>query len=451
METHGTDHDVKVYPDAGHAFFTSGTCGRTRQLASPPDHREADLDVNLSRRQLFTMFGALYFVQGVIQAYQLNFFKPHMEDEGIDPDRIAIVASLALLPFVVKWLYGIVSDRYSLFGRGHRVPYMQIGLICTGLAFVVAFFIDPSDSFGVLASVVLAATFFMALFDTTADALAVDVVLPEDHGRVQAWMTGGRAAGLVVLSLAFGLIAETVGYQAIFLVIALLLLGPLWWVDRVREPADRTPAHTFDRRAFRAMLQPRYLLFALFLIVAWFCFQGIDGLVTYYMSEELDSSGLVIGTYGTLKGVGMVIGAVGVSRLVERFSRTAAALVTVAAVTTGGLMFSVLQSEASILVVSPMWGIAVGLQWTTYVTISMGVTDTRIAASMFAILQTMSNIGIGAGEGVATALSDNLGFPGVFRLLGLLNLLVVPLIVFVTSRFSAMWSRRETDLMIDGG
>ena len=44
-----------------------------------------DLDVNLSRKQLFTMFGALYFVQGVIQAYQLNFFKPHMDEEGIDP------------------------------------------------------------------------------------------------------------------------------------------------------------------------------------------------------------------------------------------------------------------------------------------------------------------------------------------------------------------------------
>ncbi len=34
--------------------------------------REAGLDVNLDRRQLFTMFGALYFVQGVIQAYQLS-------------------------------------------------------------------------------------------------------------------------------------------------------------------------------------------------------------------------------------------------------------------------------------------------------------------------------------------------------------------------------------------
>ncbi len=407
------------------------------------------MDVNLSRRQLFLMFAALYFVQGVIQAYQLNFFKPHMEDEGIDADRLAIVASLALLPFIIKWIYGLISDRYNLFGRGHRVPYMTIGLICTSIAFVIAFFIDPSESFGVLAAMVLMATFFMALFDTTADALAVDVVLPEDHGRVNAWMTGGRAAGLVVLSLAFGLIADSVGYQVIFLVIAALLLGPLWYVARVREPEQRTPAHTFDRRAFRTMLQPRYLVFGVFLVLAWFFFQGIDGLVTYYMSEELDSTGRTIGLYGTLKGVGMVVGAVGVSRLITRFNRRTAALVTVAAVTIGGLMFSGLESERALLIVAAVWGIAVGLQWTTYVTLSMGITDTRIAASMFAILQTMSNIGIGAGEGVATALSDNLGFSGVFRSLAIGNLIVIPLILFVTHRFARMWSRPETDLLAD--
>ncbi len=47
------------------------------------------MDLNLSRRYLFAMFAMLYFVQGVIQAYQLNFFKPHMfhrPDERIPVD-----------------------------------------------------------------------------------------------------------------------------------------------------------------------------------------------------------------------------------------------------------------------------------------------------------------------------------------------------------------------------
>ncbi|HVR32021.1 MAG TPA: MFS transporter [Acidimicrobiia bacterium] len=393
------------------------------------------MDLGLNRRQLFVMFGAVYFVQGVIQAYQLNFFKPHMDSAGIDADRLAIVASLALVPFIIKWVFGLVSDRFPLFGRGHRVPYMLIGLVSTAIAFSVAFFIDPAESFPVLAAMVLAATFFMALFDTTADALAVDAVAEEDHGTVQAWMNGGRAVGLVLVSLGFGFLADAFGYQYIFLVIAGLLLLPLWYVNRVREPAVRTPAHTFDRRAFRTMLEPRYLTFSLVLILAWTFFQGIDGLVTFYMSSDLDASASAIGLYGTIKGVGILVGGIGLAAVVRQGGRRTAALATLGMVTAGGLAFAALDSVTAILLVAPLWGVAVGLQWTNYVTFTMGITDLRIAGSMFAIFQTMSNIGLGAGEGIATALSDDLGFTGVFRVFGLANLAVIPLMLFVIGRF----------------
>lgn len=393
------------------------------------------MDLGLNRRQLFVMFGAVYFVQGVIQAYQLNFFKPHMDSAGIDADRLAIVASLALVPFIMKWVFGLVSDRFPLFGRGHRVPYMLIGLVSTAVAFTVAFFIDPAESFPVLATMVLAATFFMALFDTTADALAVDAVAEEDHGTVQAWMNGGRAVGLVLVSLGFGFLADAFGYQYIFLVIAGLLLFPLWYVNRVREPAVRTPAHTFDRSAFRTMLEPRYLTFAVVLILAWTFFQGIDGLVTFYMSNELDASASAIGLYGTIKGVGILVGGIGLAAVLRRGGRRTAALATLGMVTAGGLAFAALDSVTAILLVAPLWGVAVGLQWTNYVTFTMGITDLRIAGSMFAIFQTMSNIGLGAGEGIATALSDDLGFTGVFRVFGLANLAVIPLMLFVIGRF----------------
>jgi PAT family beta-lactamase induction signal transducer AmpG len=365
----------------------------------------------------------------------LNFFKPHMDSEGIDADRLAIVASLGLLPFVIKWIFGLVSDRYPLFGRGHRVPYMLIGLVATAVAFGVAFFIDPSESFPILAAIVLAATFFMALFDTTADALSVDAVDESDHAAVQAWMNGGRAVGLVLVSLGFGILADAFGYRYIFLVISGLLLVPLWWVSRVREPAERTPAHVFDRRAFRVLTEPRYLVFSVVLILAWTCYQGIDGLVTFYMSNELGATGGTIGVYGTLKGLGIFIGGIGLAQLVRRGGKRTAALSTLAAVSVGGLVFSSLNDIPLLLAVAPLWGIAVGFHWTNYVTFTMGITDLRIAGSMFAILQTMSNIGLGAGEGIATALSDDIGFSAVFRMMALVNLVVVPLMLFVISRF----------------
>lgn len=390
----------------------------------------------MTRQQLLRMFTMLYFVQGVIQAYQLNFFKPHMASAGIDTRRIGLVASLALVPFVLKFIYGIISDRYSLFGRGHRAPYMLIGLVGTAVAFFGAYFVDPSRDFAILATVVLSATFMMALFDTAADAYAVDVMTPDDHSVVQAYMTGGRAIGLIALSAVFGLMVDRVGYQPIFLVIGALLLIPLFQVSRVRE-SHRPPEQSFDWAAFRVMKEPPYLLFGLFLVGSWTVFQGIDGLVTFYLSEEFGASGTTIGTYGTLKGIGMVVGAWGVAAIVHKLGHRKAALITLTAVSAGGLMIPSLGSSRGIVMAAAVWGIAVGLQWTTYATFSMDITDLRIAGSMFAILGVMSNIGLGLGE-AAIGFTEAYGVEAVFRFLAIGNLVLIPLIIKVVGMFAQL-------------
>lgn len=385
-----------------------------------------------SRRFLFLLFGMLYFVQGVITSYQLNFFKPHMSEEGIDADRLAIVATLALLPFIIKIIFGLISDRVNLFGRGHRVPFMILGVLLCSLAFFVAYFIDPSLNFTVLAAMVLSATFAMALFDTTADAFAIEVIPAEDYSRVQSVMTGGRATGLIILSFVFGLLAARYGYSVIFLVISGLLLLPLVMLLRIKEPTIQTKRQGFNWRAFKVMLRPGNIFFGVFLIFSWFCFQGIDGLVTFYMSKDLGAPSTILGTYGTIKGIGMVLGAVIMSLIAKKWGLKTAAFLTIILVSVGGFSLSLMSSVNSILLLAIVLGIVAGLQWTVYASLAMGITDLRIAGSMFALFQMMANIGLASGEGIATSLSNNaLGFSGVFRLLAILNLFLIPFFVFV--------------------
>ncbi len=384
-----------------------------------------------TRNFYFALFASLYFVQGVITAYQLNFFKPHMSSAGIDANRIGAVASLALLPFILKFLYGIVSDRVNLFGMGHRWPYMVIGVIACSVAFFIAYFIDPAVNFGAVAVMVVGATFFMAMFDATADAYAIDVIDPSDHSRVQSYMTGGRAAGLVILSVVFGIVAQRFGYNTIFLVVSICLLVPLFLLVQVREPAQRSAGEQFEWSAFRVMLQPANLLFGIMLIGVWFTFQGIDGLVTFYMSSELGAEQVTLGNYGSLKGVGMVGGALFAAWGVGRFGRKSLALITVSLVTIGGFIISTLTEINVLLIVGVVWGVVVGLHWTVYAALAMSVSDKRIAGSMFAIFQTMANIGIALGDGVPTSLTDTMPFATIFRYLAIGNLLLIPFVYWI--------------------
>jgi PAT family beta-lactamase induction signal transducer AmpG len=399
--------------------------------------KDHNMPTRKSRRFMFLLFGALYFVQGVIVSYQQNFFKPHMDAEGIDADRIALVATLALVPFIVKVVFGMLSDRVNMLGLGHRVPYMVLGVLACSLMFLAAFFVDPSETFWLVATLVLTATFAMALFDTTADAYAIEAMPSEDYGRVQSVMTGGRAAGLIILSFVFGLLAKRYGFSVIFVVIAAILLLPLILLFQIKEPAQRPQGKRFDWRAFKVMLRPGYLLFGLFLMLSWFAFEGIEGLITFYMSKSLGADEIVLGNYGTIKGIGMVLGALLLTLIVSRWRLKVAALVTLALVSVGGLAFSRCTSCALALGMGLGWGIVVGLQWSVYGAVAMGITDQRIAGSMFALFQMMANIGMAAGQGIATSLSARIGFTGVFVLLAALNLLLIPFFMLVNRRLEA--------------
>ena len=96
-----------------------------------------------SRRFRFTLFGMLYFVQGIIVAFTGNFAKPYLSDFDVDADLIGLLFTLLLIPFVFKIFYGMLSDRVNLWGRGHRLPYIVLALIISMVGIFLAGFINP--------------------------------------------------------------------------------------------------------------------------------------------------------------------------------------------------------------------------------------------------------------------------------------------------------------------
>ena len=70
-----------------------------------------------------------------------------------------------------------------------------------------------------------------------------------------------------------------------------------------------------------------------------------------------------------------------------------------------------------------LFGLAFGYYETVYFAISMEKTDPRIAASMFAILMAIANIGTGIGLPLSGVFSDLIGFRWTFLVIAMLNLL----------------------------
>ena len=385
---------------------------------------------NLSSRPFrLALFASIYFVQGSALAYLRNFLKPFLDSQGIDADTIGLLAGIMLVPFILKPFIGILSDRVNLFGWGHRKPYIIIGLIVTAISFAFASFTLPVDNFLLFAVLILIGGFNVALFDSTADGLAIDTTPPEEEGLVQGTMVGGRAVGFIILSLVFGSLVETQGNSIIFLIIAGSMLLPLFFVFRIKEPAKRAATQQFDWAVLREAINGRFAFFAAYAIFYSMVAYGIDGLVTFFMSDQFQATERSIGQYGALRGVGAVVGALLGALLLGKIGRRTGGYIAFVLVSISGVLLATATSINWILAVGLFWGMAWGFQETIFVAMAMNLADKRIAATMFALMMAISNVGVGIGEGVATGLTDDIGFTAVFWILVGINFVNVPILL----------------------
>jgi PAT family beta-lactamase induction signal transducer AmpG len=59
----------------------------------------------------YSLFGLLYFTQGTVLGYFAALNALYLLSNGLDMADVGVFSSIALIPFVIKILFGILSDR----------------------------------------------------------------------------------------------------------------------------------------------------------------------------------------------------------------------------------------------------------------------------------------------------------------------------------------------------
>lgn len=98
------------------------------------------LNNKLSR---YALFGLLYFAQGSILAYFTALNALYLLSFNLSMSQVGIFSAIALIPFVLKIFFGMLSDHVNLLGRGHRQPYIVLGLVIQAVCLFIAPFIKP--------------------------------------------------------------------------------------------------------------------------------------------------------------------------------------------------------------------------------------------------------------------------------------------------------------------
>jgi MFS family permease len=130
-------------------------------------------------------------------------------------------------------------------------------------------------------------------------------------------------------------------------------------------------------------------------------------------------------------GAGMVLGGLSGGWVADKIGQRQAMAAGVVFGSIGMALFAVIPGAGWAWGLMLVFGLTFGLYETAFFATGMYLTDPRIAASMFALLMAIANIGTGIGFGVAGWLVDLTGFRPTFGILAAFNLLILLLLPLI--------------------
>ena len=174
----------------------------------------------------------VYFVQGILGLARLavSFFLK--DDLGLTPAEVAALTGITALPWIIKPLFGFLSDGLPIFGYRRR-PYLILsGLLGSVSWLALATLVDNALAATV---VILLTSLSVAISDVIVDSLIVERAREESlsqSGSLQSLSWGASALGGLLTAYFSGLLLQHLTSNQVFEITATfpLIVSLVAWV-----------------------------------------------------------------------------------------------------------------------------------------------------------------------------------------------------------------------------
>ena len=372
------------------------------------------------------MSALVYFNQGIGSLTGQPLFFYLKETLGLSPSTMMYLGSVTTLPWMIKPLYGWISDTFPLWGY-RRKSYM---ILSGGLGVFTALTI------GILPSLPLFALYAFLILDALSGAMkdvAVDGIMVEEGqrlgitGKIQSIQWGSLTLATVITGVAGGWIAEHFDYHLSFMIVALFpaMVAGLAWFYRVL-PASH-PRETIPWK--EVLKNKRLLLSMLFLFLFWFS-PAFGVPISFKMRDEFHFSRLTMGLLSTVGSACSILGAVWywkvnrtidlkkwliISVLVSGFSTFAYLYLTPASIWVYTVLFGVFSMAIQLIVMD----------------FSARICPKGKEATTFALITSILNLGTFLSGIAGGKLYDLVGYHWLVLISGAATFLCLPLIPYL--------------------
>jgi MFS family permease len=359
-------------------------------------------------RRLMLLFALVYLVEGVGQsggliAQPLSYYLK--QEHGWTPLQVTASLTILNLPWVIKPVYGLVSDFLPLFGY-RRKAY----LILANAAAVAAYgWITQLAAPGQLIFALLLTAYAMAVSSTLCGAVLVENgqrFHRSDAFVNQQWLWFNIAA-MASAFLGGQLVARLPPISALHAAAALIAVAPLavvvGTVLLLDEP--RTPANLAEFKKTLSGLRATFTVRDLWLIAAflflYYLNPGFGTPLYYHMTDNLKFSQDYIGMLGAISSAGWIAGALLYRRFLKRLTSKALLNFSILLGTVTTAAYLLLTNEATAAAVNFCSGIAGMIAFVATLTLAADYCPQRAEGFAFAVLMSITNL--------SGALSDNIG------------------------------------------
>jgi folate/biopterin transporter len=254
----------------------------------------------------------VYFVQGILGLARLavSFF---LKDElALSPAEVSALMGIVAIPWMVKPLFGFISDGFPLFGYRRR-PYLILsGLL--GVASWVMLATIVHSAWAATAAIALG-SLSVALSDVIVDSIVVSRARGESigsAGSLQSLSWGASAMGGLITAYFSGSLLQRFDTRTVFLITATfpLIVSAVAWLI-VEKPVERRSDFTAVKRQIillkKAVSQKSIWMPTVFLFL-WQAMPGSESAFFYFSTNELHFEPEFLGRIRLVSSFAAIVG-----------------------------------------------------------------------------------------------------------------------------------------------
>jgi PAT family beta-lactamase induction signal transducer AmpG len=380
------------------------------------------------------------FAGGLPLMLTLTVLQAWLSQEGVSLATIGM-AGLVGLPYSIKFLWAPLVDRYKPIALGRRRGWLLITQLALVASIVVLGTQDPaSNIWGVLAAAVCV-TFFSATQDIVIDAYRRETLADDEQGLAASFYTYGYRLGMLLASAGGLILADIIGFNAVYFVMAAAMAACVVVTLVAPEPAGNAPPRTlaesfvgpfvefFTRRddALKALL-------VLVFIVIYKLGDNIASHMTIPFYLQLGFTNTEIGAIAKIFGTGALLLGIfvgGAATLKLGLYRAMFVIGILQAVSTACFVLLALAGydRAWLATVIGFENFTVGMGSAALIAFMAALTNKQFTATQFALLSTLATLPRSLLSAPSGFMAEALGWPQFFvvcTLLAIPGLLLLP-------------------------